>query len=173
MNHCQFLTYGLLKKFFKEVINQQLDETNNLLCSYHMKTVVFWVIQQNAVPLWCPQNLLAAFWVCFKLLLKWVYEGVCPNFFIPQNNLFLSKVHGSAQRTLFQQLHGLYEKGLVCLLQSPSISSHITDVLYNPRLSICTDTDRIMSECDIDLELFKEVFTNNPLHTKTLDHFIN
>nr|XP_022297549.1 uncharacterized protein LOC111106950 [Crassostrea virginica] len=169
MNHCQFLTYGLLKIFLKEVINQQLDETNKLLCSYHMKTVVFWVIQQNAVPLWCPQNLLAGFWVCFKLLLKWVYEGVCPNFFIPQNNLFLSKVHGSAQRSLFQQLHGLYEKGLVCLLQSPSIRSSITDVLYNPRLFICTDNDRIMSECDIDVELFKEVFRNDSVTTKTLD----
>nr|XP_022329799.1 uncharacterized protein LOC111128479 [Crassostrea virginica] len=172
MNHCQFLTYGLLKIFLKEVINQQLDETNKLLCSYHMKTVVFWVIQQNVVPLWCPQNLLAGFWVCFKLLLKWVYEGVCPNFFIPQNNLFLSKVHGPAQRSLFQQLHGLYEKGLVCLLQSPSIRSYITDVLYNPRLSICTDNDRIMSECDIDAELFTEVFMNDSLTTENLDRCI-
>ena len=173
MNHCQFLTYGLLKIFLKEVINQQLDETNKLLCSYHMKTVVFWVIQQNAVPIWCPQNFLAGFWVCFKLLLKWVYEGVCPNFFIPQNNLFLSKVHGSAQRSLFQQLHGLYEKGLVCLLQSPSIRSYITDVLYNPRLSICTDNDRIMSECDIDVELFHEIVFCDPFPTKTLDHCVN
>nr|XP_022317032.1 uncharacterized protein LOC111120514 [Crassostrea virginica] len=173
MNHCQFLTYGLLKSFLKEVINQQLDETNKLLCSYHMKTVVFWVIQQNAVPVWCPQNFLAGFWVCFKLLLKWVYEGVCPNFFIPQNNLFLSKVHGSAQRSLFQQLHGLYEKGLVCLLQSPSIRSCITDVLYNPRLSICTNNDRIMSECDIDVELFHEVTIFDTLTTKTLDHCVN
>ncbi|XP_022329780.2 uncharacterized protein LOC111128457 [Crassostrea virginica] len=172
MNHCQFLTYGLLKIFLKEVINQQLDETNKLLCSYHMKTVVFWVIQQNAVPLWCPQNLLAGFWVCFKLLLKWVYEGVCPNFFIPQNNLFLSKVHGSAQRSLFQQLHGLYEKGLVCLLKSPSIRSSITDVLYNPRLFICTDNDRIMPECDIDVELYKEVFRNDSVTANTLDHYI-
>ena len=148
MNHCQFLTYGLLKIFLKEVINQQLDETNELLCSYHMKTVVFWVIQQNAIPLWCPQTFLFGFWVCFKLLLKWVYEGVCPNFFIPRNNMFLSKVHGSAQRSLFQKLHGLYEKGLVCLLQCPSIRSYITDVLYNPSVSICTDKDSIMSEYD-------------------------
>ena len=99
-----------------------------------------------------------------KLLLKWVYEGVCPNFFIPQNNLFLSKVHGSAQRSLFQQLHGLYEKGLVCLLQSPSIRSSITDVLYNPRLSIYTDNDRIISECDIDVELFNSVFFSEMFH---------
>nr|XP_022302102.1 uncharacterized protein LOC111110060 [Crassostrea virginica] len=172
MNHCQFLTYGLLKIFLKEVIDKQSQETNKLLCSYHMKTVIFWVIQQNAVPLWCPQNLLAGFWVCFKLLLKWVYEGVCPNFFIPENNLFLSKVHGSAQRILFLELHGLYEKGLVCLLQSPSIKSYITNALYNPRLSFCINEDRMISECDHDKELFIEIHRNTLYYPKNLDHCI-
>ncbi|XP_022304301.2 uncharacterized protein LOC111112842 isoform X2 [Crassostrea virginica] len=172
MNHCQFLTYGLLKIFLKEVIDKQSKETNKLLCSYHMKTVIFWVIQQNAVPLWCPQNLLASFWVCFKLLLKWVYEGACPNFFIPENNLFLSKVHGSAQKKLFLELHGLYEKGLVCLLQSPSIKSYITNVLYNPRLSICTNEDRMISECDHDKELFIQIYLNTSCSPQNLDHCI-
>ncbi|XP_078318046.1 uncharacterized protein LOC144620613 [Crassostrea virginica] len=161
MNHCQFLTYGLLKIFLKEVIeDKQSTETNKLLCSYHMKTAVFWVIQQNVVPLWCPQNILVGFWVCFKLLLRWVYEGVCPNFFILQNNLFLTKIHGSAQRSLFLKLHGLYEKGLACLLQSPSIRSYITDVLYNPRLSICSNEDRMISECECDVELYSEIDRN-------------
>ncbi|XP_022305144.2 uncharacterized protein LOC111112110 [Crassostrea virginica] len=172
MNHCQFLTYGLLKIFLKEVIDKQSEETNKLLCSYHMKTVIFWVIQQNAVPLWCPQNLLEGFWVCFKLLLKWVYEGVCPNFFIPQNNLFLSKIHGCAQRSLFLVLHGLYEKGLACLLQSPSIKSCITNVLYNPRLSICSNQDRMISECDHDKELFTEIGCNTSYSPQNLDHCI-
>ena len=161
MNHCQFLVFGLLKIFLKEVVDKLSGESNKLLCSYHMKTVVFWVIQQNIIPLWCPQNLLVGFWVCFKLLLKWVYEGVCPNFFIPQNNLFLSKIHGSAQRILFLQLHDLYEKGLTCLLQSPSIRSYLTDVLYNPRIFICTDENRMKSECENDTELFNEIQKNN------------
>nr|XP_022310280.1 uncharacterized protein LOC111115735 [Crassostrea virginica] len=172
MNHCQFLTYGLLKIFLKEVIDKQSEETNKLLCSYHMKTVIFWVIQQNAVPLWCPQNLLAGFWVCFKLLLKWVYEGVCPNFFIPENNLFLSKVHGSAQRKLFLMLHGMYERGLACLLQSPSIKSYITNVLYNPRLSINANEDRMISECDHDKQLFSEIDRNTSYYPKNIDQCI-
>ena len=137
-----------------------------------MKTVVFWVIQQNVVPLWCPQNLLAGFWVCFKLLLKWVYEGVCPNFFVNQNNLFLSKVHGSAQKSLFLQLHSLYERGMACLLQSPSIRSYIIDVLYNPRLSICTNEDRMKSECDHNLELFNEINRHVSKFPKDLDNCI-
>nr|XP_034317242.1 protein MB21D2-like [Crassostrea gigas] len=84
MNHTQFLTYGLLKLFLNEVINAGLSDEEKLLCSYHMKTAIFWAIQQNMLPQWCPENILAGFWICFKLILKWVYEGVCPNFFIPQ-----------------------------------------------------------------------------------------
>nr|XP_034313011.1 uncharacterized protein LOC117684538 [Crassostrea gigas] len=156
MNHCQFLTYGLLKLFLKEVMNQQSEDTNKLLCSYHMKTTVFWAIQQNTLPHWCPQNLLAGFWVCFKLLLKWVYGGVCPDFFIPQNNLFLTKIHGPAQNRLFLQLHELYKNGLACLLQSSSIRSYIIDVMCNPTLSICTDESTLRSQVDYDVELVRE-----------------
>lgn len=43
------------------------------------------------------------------------------------------------QIILFLQLHELYKKGIACLLQSSSILSYIKDVLYNPRLSICTN----------------------------------
>ncbi|XP_078337461.1 uncharacterized protein LOC111138503 isoform X2 [Crassostrea virginica] len=180
MNHTQFLTYGLLKYFVKE-FNNLLSEEEKLLCSYHMKTAIFWAIQQNTIAHWCPQNLLAGFWVCFKLLLKWVYEGVCPNFFIPENNMFLNKVHGEAQRNLFTQLYGLYEEGIAFLLQSPSISSYIKDVLSNPRLSVCTDECTLISEAVLDTELFhemlrKELHPNNlykcMVHLHTLEQLI-
>nr|XP_022339737.1 uncharacterized protein LOC111134717 [Crassostrea virginica] len=167
MNHTQFLTYGLLKFFVKE-FNKGKSEEEKLLCSYHMKTAIFWAIQQDTIAQWCPQNLLAGFWVCFKLLLKWVYEGVCPNFFIPENNMFLNKVYGVAQRNLLTQLYGLYEKGIAFLLQSPSISSYIMDVLCNPRLSVCTDECTLISEAQIDGELFIEINLNDTIPSKNL-----
>nr|XP_022298621.1 uncharacterized protein LOC111107632 [Crassostrea virginica] len=162
MNHTQFLTYGLLKLFVKE-FNRGKTEEEKLLCSYHMKTAIFWAIQRNTIDHWCPQNLLAGFWVCYKLLLKWVYEGVCPNFFIPENNMFLKKVHGVAQRNLFTQLNGLYEKGIAFLLQNSSISSYIMDVLCNPRLSVYTDERAMVSEVMLDRELFEEIYLRDPL----------
>ena len=59
MNHTQFLTYGLLKLFLKEIFNKDLKEEEKVLSSYHMKTAIFWAIQQNRTFDWCPQNLLA------------------------------------------------------------------------------------------------------------------
>ncbi|XP_062569345.1 uncharacterized protein LOC134231399 [Saccostrea cucullata] len=155
MNHTQFLTYGLLKLILKDVINNGLGEEDKLLCSYHIKTAVFWVIQQNTISQWCPQKLLLCFWECFKLILKWVYEGVCPNFFIPQNNMFLRGIHGCKQTQLFIRLHTLYEKGLISLIHSPSIWPYALKVLYNPRLSICTDEGNLFTEYDCDFTLFK------------------
>ena len=163
MNHTQFLTYGLMKIFEKD-FNSGLKEEEKLLCSYHMKTAIFWAIQQNTTFNWSPQNLLGGFWTCFKLLLKWVYEGVCPNFFIPENNMFLNNVHGVAQRKLFTQLYGLYEKGMAFLLQSPSLSSCIMNVLCNPRLSVCTDEWTLISDTELDAEFFAEIYVNDSLH---------
>nr|XP_022344730.1 uncharacterized protein LOC111137539 [Crassostrea virginica] len=159
MNHTQFLIYGLMKYFVKEFNNGKSEE-EKLLCSYHMKTALFWAIQQNTIAHWCPQNLLAGFWVCFKFLLKWVYKGYCPNFFIPENNMFLTKVHGVAQMNLFTQLYCLYEKGIAFLLQSPSISSSIMGVLCNPRLSVCTDESTLISEAVFDNKLIVELSMN-------------
>ncbi|XP_078340704.1 uncharacterized protein LOC144627464 [Crassostrea virginica] len=115
MNHTQFLTYGLLKLFLKD-FNRGKTEEEKLLCSYHMKTAIFWAIQRNTISHWCPQNLLAGFWVCYKILLKWVYEGVCPNFFIPENNMFLNKM--SVQCSLrHREAHSVIEMTKVKLAQ--------------------------------------------------------
>nr|XP_011416501.3 uncharacterized protein LOC105320313 isoform X1 [Crassostrea gigas] len=170
MNPTQFLTYGLLKLFLKETINKGLRDEDKLLCSYHMKTAVFWAIQQNTQPHWRPQNILGGFWVCFKLLLKWVYEGVCPNFFIPENNMFLSNIYGDAQKTLFTRLYRLYKTGITLLLHSPSISSYITNVLCNPRLAICTDELILTSEVEVDEDIFGEIETNDSICTLDI-HF--
>ena len=81
--------------------------------------------------------------------------------FIPENNMFLNKVHGVAQRNLFTQLYGLYEKGIAFLLQCPSISSYIMDVPYNQRLSVCTDKCTLILEAVLDRELFQEIQINS------------
>ncbi|XP_062621902.1 uncharacterized protein LOC134283465, partial [Saccostrea cucullata] len=170
MNHTQFLTYGLLKLILKEVINNGLGEGDKLLCSYHMKTAVFWVIQRNTVPHWCPQNLLLCFWECFKLILKWVYEGACPNFFIPQNNMFLCSIHGDRQNQLFIRLHALYEKGFISLLHSPSIWPYVLKVIYNPRLSIRTDEGNLLSEFEFDSTSFHCIICENVQGIENLYH---
>ncbi|KAK3109180.1 hypothetical protein FSP39_024745 [Pinctada imbricata] len=113
INHCQFLCYGMLKIFLKEVIDKT-PETNGLICSYFLKTAVFWEIVHNT-KLWEMKDFLKWVWICFRRLLSWVKEGYCPNFFIPENNMFLGKIYGRSQRVLLHHLTILYMEGYRCL----------------------------------------------------------
>lgn len=108
MNHCQFLCYALLKIFLTDVLNKNVKEEEKLFCSYYMKTAMFWCIQTDPGYEWSKENFFECFWKCYKLLLTWVYAGYCPNFFIPQNNLFVCKIVGSNQDKLFTQMYKLY-----------------------------------------------------------------
>lgn len=163
MNHTQFLTYGFLKSIIHENINDKsVCAEYKMLRSYHIKTVLFWAIQQNTLHRWCPQNFLDGFWICFKLLLKWVYEGICPNFFIPENNMFLTKIHGSAQQQLFGALYSYYENGIESCLPINN--------------ALCTYTNRInennlLSQEELDAEFFKEVEFISATSISSLDKF--
>lgn len=44
MTHCQFLCYASLKVFLQEVLNKNLQKEEKLLCSYLLKTSMFWCI---------------------------------------------------------------------------------------------------------------------------------
>ena len=119
MNHTQFLCYGLLKIFLKEAINRN-EDVKNLLCSYFLKTAVFWEIISCPNP-WTPFTLLSHFWNCFQRLLQWVQCSYCPNFFIPQNNMFEGKIDGKNQEKLLKHLSYLYNEGFICLQRCPSV----------------------------------------------------
>ncbi|XP_062604120.1 uncharacterized protein LOC134265925 [Saccostrea cucullata] len=159
MNHCQFLCYGLFKFFLKEVINCQPN--TSVLCSYFIKTIVFWVIQKNTSLSWTPDNLLLCFWESFKLLIYMVYTGECPNFFIPQNNMFRVKVTGSVQTSLFSQLYDLYCKGISCLLLSETIRPCLSIAILNRTSRIPTHENSILSTTQLDISLFRELYALN------------
>lgn len=131
MSHCQFLLYGMMKVFLSEVINKDLEEKDQSISSYHIKTAIFWSLHHNTFSECHPRNFMQCFWICFKLVIQWVYEGVCPNFFIPENNLFLGKIHGCSQRKLFSKLYVLYEARHSCLLESSSIQGLLSASLMN------------------------------------------
>lgn len=166
MNHTQFLTYGLLKLMLEKKIKKFLCTRNEhkLLNSYHIKTVVFWAIQQNTLHHWCPQNMLAGFWICFKLLLKWVYEGICPNFFIPENNMFKTKMHGFAHQHFFRKLYRMYENGIYACQPIKAILCNLT---YTNRI----DENSILSEDKFDAEFFENVDFKSAMDISSLNDF--
>ena len=123
MNHTQFLCYGLMKIFLKEAVDVNPD-VKGLLCSYFLKTVLFWEIA-TARKQWTPSTLMSCFWKCFQRLLQWVSCSYCPNFFIPENNMFVGKIEGRNREKLLQYMRTLYYEGYTCFLRCPSLSNAI------------------------------------------------
>ena len=120
MNYTQFLCYGLMKSFLKEAIDSN-PQVKGLLCSYFLKTALFWEITSSPSN-WNPSSLLTRFWNCFRRLLQWINCSFCPNFFIPENNMFEGKIEGANRAKLLQHLNSVYLEGFRCLLRCPSLS---------------------------------------------------
>ena len=57
-------------------------------------------------------------------------------------------------------MQSLYEMGIVFLLQSPSIRPFFIKLLCNPRLSIVTQENDLISEVKLDFHLFSELVEN-------------
>lgn len=154
-NHTQFLCYGMLKIFLREVLCSSKHES--LICSYFLKTVLFWEIQNNPVEeFWCPSNLLFCFWTCFKRLCKCVYDSCCPNFIIPGNNMFRNKVFGAPREALLTQLLGYYEMGVECLKLSPTICSIVAQAHCDESFS----EGHVVSLLNMDMTINAELIDN-------------
>ena len=131
MNHAQFLCYGLLKIFLKEAIDVN-EDVKGLLCSYFLKTSLFWEITESPHH-WNQSTLLSRFWKCFCRLLQWVSCSYCPNFFIPENNMFEGKIEGENRDKLLRYLRILHREGLRSLLRCRSLTLRgISAVLNDP-----------------------------------------
>ena len=130
MNHTQFLCYGVLKLFLKEAIDEN-PEVKGLLCSYFLKTALFCELTTTS-NLWNPSSLLSGFWKCFCRLLQWINCSYCPNFFIPQNNMFEGKIEGTNRNKLLQHMRTLYGEGYRCLLRIKKLSFDLSRPMQIP-----------------------------------------
>ncbi|KAL3857559.1 hypothetical protein ACJMK2_012211 [Sinanodonta woodiana] len=84
-----------------------VDDMENVLTSYYCKTCMFYLIRNTPAFLWHPNNLMLCLDLCLKQLLSWVQCGNCPNYFVPNENMFLGKLEGPVQREIASILQEL------------------------------------------------------------------
>ncbi|XP_052078032.1 uncharacterized protein LOC127715971 [Mytilus californianus] len=120
-NHTQLLCYALMKILLKDVINTD-SRCTDLLCSYYMKTILFWISEEFEPSVWTPDNLIPCFMRCFRRLIYSVEYQVFPHYFIPENNLFENKIEGLGRSNLKDALRVLQSYGWRCITFSKQIS---------------------------------------------------
>ena len=106
MNYTQILCYALLKLSLKNIIDRN-DKVKGLLCSYFMKTAVFWLSEEICTNTFKLQNLFHCYFLCLDKIITWVKCCYCPNYFIPEHNMFRGKINRANSWLLINVLERL------------------------------------------------------------------
>lgn len=110
-SHTKLLCYALLKIILKDVINKVHPD---LICSYFLKTIMFWLSEESNPYVWKPDRIIPCFMKCLKRLLYCVEHSTCFHYFISDKNLFEDRFNGQREH-LSSTIKTIYELGLVYL----------------------------------------------------------
>ncbi|CAG2190834.1 unnamed protein product [Mytilus edulis] len=115
LTNVQHKCYVFLKMINRDIINLEC------ITSYHWKTCLFYLIEGNNEVIWQKQFLFHCVKLCIAQMLEWVECRVCPNYFIPAENLFDGRLTDSLRIISKRKLDGLLKDGFSFLL---SVSSN-------------------------------------------------
>ncbi|KAK3104764.1 hypothetical protein FSP39_009621 [Pinctada imbricata] len=143
LNHAQFLIYNLLRLSLKRIIGRIAPD---VLCSYFMKTTLFYTSENTSIEFWRADNLETCFRLCLSVLYDYVDHKYCPNYFIPEYNMIKRKINQSNRHQMLdiiRYIHGIGILGVIHL----SGESYCLDDILSARLMECKlDTVIIMSD---------------------------
>jgi len=85
----QQIVYHLLRVFAKrELIQTECPKKDEVLCSYHLKTLMLWTCEEMPPEWWKSFSVIAISCELLKKLSRWIKRRHFPNYFIPEANLF-------------------------------------------------------------------------------------
>lgn len=127
-NHTQILVYAFLKLILNEKI-KQIETIKDAISSYILKTVMLWVVERTVPNLWIPKNILLCVHLSIRLLIQFVIEEDCSNYFIPRNNMFNDRFESIQKIELLEVLCNFANNGFQELLQCDTFQDFMTDSL--------------------------------------------
>ena len=114
-NHIQIQCYTVMKIILKEFIKVHCSPPNYVLCSYFIKTFLFWKFEVTESTFWRADNFRA----CISFLLveftKCIRDRELPHYFFPSFNLLSVKQTREAQRELLLILETAIEHDIAIL----------------------------------------------------------
>ena len=85
----QQIVYHMLRFFAKrELINKNCPKEDEVLCTYHFKTLMLWSCEEMSPKWWNSSFVIEICCNLLEKLARWLKEKRCRNYFIPQANLF-------------------------------------------------------------------------------------
>ena len=92
-SHTQIQCYAVMKLILKEFIKVKSSEgTKGVLCSYFVKTFLFWQYEETDPSFWQRKNLRGCIMFLLRAFSICIQEGVLRHYFIPTFNLLEVKL---------------------------------------------------------------------------------
>ncbi|KAK3092401.1 hypothetical protein FSP39_002354 [Pinctada imbricata] len=126
LNHTQFLVYNLLRLTLKRIIDKSF---RGVLCSYFMKTTLFYSSENTPLELWRESNLDSCFKVCLSVLYDYVDNINCPNHFIPEYNMIKRKINHRNRHGMLDIIRFIHNIGILEILHLSGESHCLDDTL--------------------------------------------
>ena len=153
-NHVQLQCYAVMKIILKEFIKKKCTAQNQVLCSYFIKTFLFWKYETNDLDFWCKGN----FRKCIKYLLaefsQCIHEGVLRHYFLPQFNLLLVKLTREAKTELLQLYDIIIQSDVRIFKECKTLQTvwskflstdeNQMDILHTAKKTIFVKNDKLM-----------------------------
>ncbi|VDI18578.1 Hypothetical predicted protein [Mytilus galloprovincialis] len=122
-SHTQLLCYALLKIFLKEIVDKEIC-LKGLICSYFIKTLMFWILEESGPLHWRPDNIIPCFQACIHRLSYCVDQNILLHYFIPENNLFYLRFNAINRNKMCNLLKMSYQQGIRCFFGTETLMDY-------------------------------------------------
>ena len=145
-SHIQLQCYAVMKIILKEFIHPHCNPDNRILCSYFIKTFLFWKYENTNPSFWCQEN----FRNCIMFLLSGFREcvscGILKHYFVKRFNLLSVKLTETARTELLQAFDIILQSDIRILKECDTLKTVWAQIVsHNDDVISCFDNkdDRI------------------------------
>ena len=153
-NHVQIQCYAVMKIILKEFIKTNCTPNNQVLCSYFVKTFLFWKFETIDMNFWRADNLRE----CIKYLVTefahCLHDRILPHYFIPKFNLLSVKLTPQSRSELLQLFDIVIQCDISIMKESKTLlpvwskiisaDQNQISIIHNARKNNFRKTDQIM-----------------------------
>ncbi|KAL3853891.1 hypothetical protein ACJMK2_013190 [Sinanodonta woodiana] len=119
-NGTQAKCYAMLKRILSEYVKPWFGD--DVITSYHLKTLMFWTVEEIDLQVWIPANLVECIFIILKRLTKCIEHEFCPSYFIPTENLFRERSTLENKEDVLARMHNILSEGWLLLFRLPHFS---------------------------------------------------
>ena len=122
-NHTQLQCYAVMKLILKEFIKKKCSERHkSVLCSYFIKTFLFWQFERTESSFWEPRRLTTCIMYLLNTFCNCIRTGVLRHYFVPRFNLLEIKLTPEAQSEFLPLFEMVREIGVSILNKCDSLA---------------------------------------------------